>query len=115
MIKINGVVLPTPTSYKIPQFDLDSDDTTRDETGGLHRNRVRQGIFKIELEWKAIRSIDADKILNAIEPSSFNVEFPTTSGVKTKKMYAGDRNVTIARYYIKKDIRWDVSFNLIEF
>ncbi len=115
MITINGVGLPTPSSYKIPQSDLDSSVTGRNEAGGLQRDRIRQGIFKIELEWKAIKQLDADKILNTIKPSAVNVTFPTTSGIATKKMYAGDRDVSIARYWKKDDIRWDVSFNLIEY
>lgn len=115
MITINGVGLPTPSSFKLPQFDLDSGDTTRNEAGYMQRDRVRQGIYKIELEWKGIKSVDANKILNAIKPSAINVTFPTTSGVKTKRMYAGDRNVSIARYFKTSDVRWDVSFNLIEY
>lgn len=115
MISINGVGLPTPSSFKLPQSDLDSGDTGRNEAGYLQRDRIRQGIFKIELEWKAIKQSDADKILNAIKPSAVNVTFPTTSGMATKKMYAGDRDVSIARYWKKDDIRWDVAFNLIEY
>ena len=115
MISINGVDLPTPTSFKIPQSDLDSSDTGRNEAGYLQRYRIRQGVYKVELEWKAIKSGDADRILNAVKPSAVNATILTTGGIKTKRMYVGDRDVSIARYWKKDDVRWDVSFNLTEY
>jgi hypothetical protein len=115
MISINGVDLPTPSSYKIPQSDLDSSDAGRNEAGYLQRDRIRQGVYKVELEWKAIKSADADRILNAVKPSAVNATIFTTGGIKTKRMYVGDRDVSIARYWKKDDVRWDVSFNLIEY
>lgn len=116
MISIDGVDLPAPSSFKMPRSDLDSGDTGRNELGILQRDRVRQGIYKIELEWKGITSSQLHLIESAIEPSEINVTFPTPTGMKTKKMYAGDRNIEMIKYdadYNK--IRWNISFNLIEY
>jgi len=116
MISIDGVDLPAPSVFKIPQSDLDSSDTGRNELGILQRDRIRQGLYKIELEWKGITSSQLHLIESAIEPSEINVTFPTATGMKTKKMYAGDRNVEIVKYDKDFDkIRWNISFNLIEY
>ena len=116
MITIDGVDLPSPSVFKIPRSDLDSSDTGRNELGVLQRDRIRQGIYKIELEWKGINSSELHLIESAIEPAELNVTFPTPTGMQIKKMYAGDRNVEMVSYnddYNK--IIWNISFNLIEY
>lgn len=116
MINIDGVDLPSPSVFKIPRSDLDSGDTGRNELGVLQRDRIRQGIYKIELEWKGINSSELHLIESAIEPAELNVTFPTPTGMQIKKMYAGDRNVEMVSYnddYNK--IIWNISFNLIEY
>ncbi|HOA79958.1 MAG TPA: hypothetical protein PKK61_02695 [Defluviitaleaceae bacterium] len=117
LISIDGVDLPSPSSFKISRFDLDSSDTNRNELGILQRDRVRQGIYKIELEWKGITSEQVQTIETAIEPAQIQVTFPTQRGLLTKTMYAGDRNgpemVKYNEDYNK--IRWNISFNLIEY
>lgn len=116
MINIDGVDLPAPSSFKIPRSDLDSSDTGRNELGVLQRDRIRQGIFKVELEFKGILSSELHLIDSAIEPASLQVTFPTPTGSNTRTMYAGDRNIEMVKF--DKDynkIRWDISFNLVEF
>lgn len=115
MIYINGKKLPNPSSYRIPEFDLDSGDTTRNERGYFQRDRIRQGVAKVELQWKAITSEDLTKILDAVEPSGFSVRYITPYGYKTTRMYVGDRQVEMARGFIGHDLRWDISCNLIEY
>lgn len=116
MISIDGVDLPSPSSYALPDDDLDSEDTNRNELGYLQRDRVRQGIFKVELEWKGITSDDLITIQTAIKPPELQVTLITETGSQTKTMYAGGRQKKIVKYnsdYHK--IRWDYSFNLIEY
>ena len=116
MITIDGVDLPSPSSFKLPRFDMDSGDTNRNELGVLQRDRIRQGIYKIELEWKGITSSQLHLIETAVEPAELNVTFPAPTGKQTKKMYAGDRNIEMVKYSDNPDkIRWDISFNLIEY
>ncbi len=116
MINIDGVDLPAPSSYKMPRSDLDSSDTGRNELGILQRDRIRQGVYKVELEFKGINSSKLYLIDSAIEPASLQVTFPTPTGSNTRTMYSGDRNVKMVKYnedYNK--ILWDISFNLIEY
>lgn len=115
ILNIDGVDLPAPSSFKLPQFDLDSGDTNRNELGILQRDRVRQGIYKIDLEWKGVTSAALAAIEEAIKPASVQVTFPAPTGLQTKTMYAGDRNVDMAIYRSADNIRWNISFNLVEY
>ena len=115
MITINGVGLPAPTKFKPPNFDLDSQDTTRNEAGYMQRYRIRQGIYKIELEWRNMTSPELETIKRAIKPASVKVTFPTEVGFTPKTMYVGDRNIEIVTF--NEDYRkiiWNISFNLTE-
>lgn len=116
LINIDGADLPAPSNFKISRSDLDGSDTGRNEIGVLQRDRIRQGIYKIELEFTGIISEKLQTIEMAIEPASVQVKFPTQLGVLTRTMYAGDRNIEMVKYdpdYNK--IRWDISCNLIEY
>lgn len=116
ILNIDGVDLPAPSSFKSPDFDLDSDDTNRNEEGVLQRDRVRQGIYKIELEWNGITSAQLATIKSALQPASFEVVFPSENGYITKTMYAGDRNVEMVKYNEDySEIRWNLSCNLTEY
>lgn len=114
MLKIGGVDMPAPSVFKLPRFDLDSGDTNRNEEGYLQRDRIRQGIYKIELEWKGITSVQLNIIETAIAPASVQVTFLTASGLQTKTMYAGDRQTELIKYQ-STDIRWNISFSLTEY
>ena len=115
IITIDGVDLPAPSIFKIQQSDLDSSDTNRNEEGYLQRDRIRQGIYKLELEWKGITNAQLATILNAIKPASVSVKFPTEKGRVTKTMYVGDRKSEIVKYRNENDIRWNLSFTLTEY
>lgn len=115
MISIDGVDLPAPTKYKVPNFDLDSEDSNRNELGYFQRDRIRSDIYKAELEF-IVNSSDLALIKSAISPAKFNATILTETGEITKEMYAGDRNIEMIKYnedYNK--IMWSISFNLIEY
>lgn len=115
IIIIDGVDLPAPSSMSIPLADLDSPDTTRNELGILQRDRIRQGVHKVELSWNVLTSGEVTTILNAIEPDKFNVTFPTPFGNVTKEMYCGDRKLEAVLYRNGQNPLWSLSFNLIEY
>ncbi len=116
MITINGVKLPSPSTYKVGRQDLDSEDSGRNELGMLTRDRVRQGIYKIELGYWAINNYKATLILNAITSSSFNVTFLAEGYNVTKKMYVGDIQSELVNFMGLEDkMVWNISFNLIEY
>lgn len=116
-ITIDGVGLPEPTSLKLPELDLDSEGTGRNEEGILQRDRIRQGVLKCELEWKKITTAQLALIKSVVTPDKFTVSFPEDLEIPAKDMYAGDRTIELVNY---KDsdadkLRWNISFNLTEY
>lgn len=116
MITINGVDLPSPASFKYTRSDLDSSDTGRNELGIMQRDRIRQGVYSLDLEWKGLTSSQLHLIETAVEPASLTVRFPTPAGYQTKRMYVSDRSIEMIIYKDNIDkIRWDISFKLVEY
>lgn len=116
-ITVDGVGLPEPTSLRLPEFDLDSESTGRNELGVLQRDRIRQGVLKCELEWKMITTAQLASIKSAIAPDKIAVSFPSDLGIETKNMYAGDRTIDLVNYKGSdaNKLRWNISFNLTEY
>ena len=51
-ISINGKALPVPSYYRVDNDDIDSTDSKRsDETGTMHRRRLRKGVRTCEVKW----------------------------------------------------------------
>ncbi|MEY8416660.1 DUF6711 family protein [Tissierella praeacuta] len=117
IISIDGVDLPAPSTFNINRFDMDSSDTNRNELGELQRDRIRQGIYKIELEFKGKTSSEVHLIETSIEPSKIKVTFLSPIGKTTKIMYVGDRKgpEMVKNDKVVDKIRWNISFNLIEY
>lgn len=118
LLVIDGVEMPAPSELKVPESDLDSQDTTRNELGILQRDRVRQGIRKIECAWKALTAEDASILLKAVKPKSVLVTYPDPEEnlMVTRKMYVGDRSSELILYrQSTNEYRWKISFNLTEF
>lgn len=116
-LKIDGVDMPTPSSFKVPESDLDSSDTSRNELGYLQRDRVRQGLRKIECSWSALAVDDASLLLKAVKPASILATYPDPEegAVVTKTMYVGDRTSEMVIYRATGEHRWNISFNLTEY
>ena len=117
IITIDGVVLPAPTSLSVSMSDLDSPDTTRNEQGVLQRDRVREGVYKVELEFNVKKGNEIQLIESAIKNAKLSVTFPDTTGRITKEMYVGDRSKNVVLYNggVSDEIRWDLRFNLVEY
>lgn len=114
ILKIGSTDMPAPSVFRIPQYDLDSADTQRNEEGYLQRDRIRQGISKVELEWRGVTNTELSTLLNAVSPAQVQVTFMAGSSTETKTMYVGDRNVELVKNH-GGDVRWNVSFNLTEY
>lgn len=121
LIEIGGVQMPNPSTYKVTRSDLDSENTKRTEVGLLQRDRVRAGIYKIELGWEALTPDELKLIVDAIVPEEVNISFfdPTTFTInKSAQMYAG----TITSELVRKmketapdESYWSLAFNLTEY
>lgn len=114
ILKIGGVDMPEPSKYSVSTSDLHADSSTRTETGHLVINRIRSGVYKLEVGWNALNAADLTTIRNATSGVTFNVTFLDIDGTtKTKTMYSGDYKSEPRRLF-GNDKRWDISFNLIE-
>lgn len=119
MITISSTELPAPSEYTVSLQDIDSENTRRTEAGVLTRDRVRGGIYKIQVIWKVTKT-QLKTITDAIAPAKFSVTFfdPTTSTSPTRDMYCGDR---VGKLMLLKDPEnpgeslWELSTSLIEY
>lgn len=119
LIKIGSTSLPDPVKYSVTLQDIDSENTRRTEAGTMTRDRVRAGVYKIQVAWKVTKT-QLKTITDAISPAQFSVTFfdPTTSTNPTKYMYSGDRT---GKLILLKDPNnpgeslWELSTSLIEY
>lgn len=119
IITIGSTELPAPVEYTVSLQDIDSENTRRTEAGILTRDRVRGGVYKIQVAWKVTKT-QLKTITDAISPAQFSVTFfdPTTSTDPTKYMYSGDRT---GKLILLKDPNnpgeslWELSTSLIEY
>ncbi|MDD3021455.1 MAG: hypothetical protein PHX61_10850 [Alphaproteobacteria bacterium] len=114
LLNFNGVDLPEPTDYKVTQSDLDSADSGRSETGIMNRNRVRQGVAKIEASWKNLTAEEVSLICNAAQPSKIAVQY-FFGGTHTASMYVGDRSCDLVSLESNGASYWNLSMNVVEY
>lgn len=121
LIQVNGTDLPNPVSYSVTRSDLDSGNTTRNESGHLYRERIREGVYKIEAGWKMLSKSSLKAITDIVSSESFTVKFfdPTTSAEVTANMYSsGDRKASLVSYTDLNDPNesyWNFNCNFIEY
>lgn len=118
IIRISGTDMPAPTKYGVTIQDIDSENTTRTETGELVRDRVRAGVYKLGVTWLVEHSV-LKTITDAIAGDKFAVTFfdPTTNTNKTCDMYCGDRSGDL-KFYNANDTSkslWEITTSLIEY
>lgn len=90
-IAVDGVPLPTPVASPITEYDIDTENSGRSESGRMHRERVRTNVLAVELRWVHLTPADAVLIRNALAPASFQVALRMPGGMTLREMYAGDR------------------------
>lgn len=118
---IDGVELPTPSSYEYTEADFDSSDSTRTETGVLVRKRIRRGVHTVKGKWSAITTEELNIILKAVEPvwvtvQAFSPKMTTGNRMVTYKGYAQATRtsaVVLPRYYSGKTL-WSFECSFIE-
>ncbi len=119
IIKIGSTDMPAPTKYTVTLQDIDSENTRRTETGLLQRDRVRAGVYKIQVSWK-VTKVQLKQITDALSPAKFSVIFfdPTSSSNKTADMYCGDRTgnlILLKDPNNPNESLWELSTSLIEY
>jgi hypothetical protein len=119
IITVGSTPLPNPKEWKVKRADLDSENTTRSETGVLTRDRIRAGVYSISVSWENITKTQLKTITDAVAGTSFQVTFfdPTTSSHPTITAYASDKDGELAYFDGTDEANslWNLSFNIIQF
>jgi hypothetical protein len=119
LISVNGTALPIPQKYSIPMQDMDSSDSSYSESGIYIRNRIRQGVCRLELAWLVCGSEAAD-LLTAIQPDKVQENYydPRTGAAADAEMFVEDRSCELVSYKSDEDPdanHWAISFNLVQY
>lgn len=98
MLKINGVTVATPQTFKVEISDLDG-ESNRNAKGLLIRDRIAVK-RKLECSWPALTNSQASTLLTAVSSVFFTVTYPDpqTGNNQTKTFYVGDRSVPMLIY-----------------
>lgn len=67
--KIDGVAIPTPTTYKFNEEDLSSEATGRTLDGVMHKDVIAVKAY-YDCTWRALSWADAAALLNAVDGKS---------------------------------------------
>jgi len=113
MIKINGVELPAPTTYKIGIMDISKAERNAAGTMVLDVIATKR---KIEMSWKFLTNEQIKTLLQLVSDTFFDVEYldPVTDALKTGTFYKGDRNLDAVSVVNGNIIYKDIKFNIIE-
>lgn len=74
LLTINGTAIQTPSSYKVTVSDIDSESTTRDLSGTMHRDKIATK-RKIEISYKVVDDSKIKALLDAISAVSFTLRY----------------------------------------
>ena len=89
-IKINDTELPTPSYYSVMSKDITGADSGRyDETGIVHRDRVRSSVKTCDIKWKLPGS-SLEPLNTALSGELLEVTLldPSIAGYTECEMYA---------------------------
>lgn len=121
LMEVNGKALPAPVSdgYTITLSDIDSSNTGRSESGVMFRDRMRAGVYKLEVTWEMPLK-ELTEVLSIISPAKFRMKFfdITTGSFVTRDMYVGDRSGSILNYLDEGDTdsaMCQLTCNFVEF
>lgn len=118
-ININGHELPTPFFYSVTSRDIESSGSGRfDETGIVHRSRVRHNVRTCDVKWRVpgtqLNSISTDLSAELLHVSLLN---PASAGYVSCDMYA---ECVKADFYQQQNGNtseswWEISCRLVEY
>lgn len=109
--KINGVLLPTPITCPITEYDMQSADSGRDENAQMHITQIRGSLWDADFKWEDLSVEQAILIRNTIAPVEFTVELHFLGSTIFFRGYKGDRKWSPS--FRGNEERWDVSIRII--
>lgn len=86
--KINGVLMPSFTSFQPESNNLYGENTGRDEAGYNHLDLIRANVRKWKIKHEFITRAELDKIKSACGAGTFNFTGLCSEGVVTAECYA---------------------------
>ena len=112
---VDGVELPTPSSFEWGLIDVSASDSGRTQDGKMHKNRIAQR-RQIKLSWNGPDKAKTAKILQMVNPEYISVTYPDAmSGTdETRTFYVGDRGALIMIWIVNNKRYETLSFDLIE-
>ncbi|MEG2291605.1 MAG: DUF6711 family protein [Clostridium sp.] len=113
LIKINGVEIPTPSTYQIGIQDISNAERNANGTMIIERIATKR---KIELSWNLLDRTKASILLNAVSQIFFEVQYvdPEDNGIKTGTFYCGDRTIPMITFVKGVPKYKGITFNIIE-
>lgn len=118
ILTVNGAALPTPTAYEVSREDIDGDGTVRSESARLRRDRIRAGVYVINVSWENLTLSEATVLTSALSPAEFTVQFfdLTTCSYRSAQFYAsGMTSAVTTRGEMSEKMRVSYSCTLTEF
>ena len=118
-ISINGQTLPTPYYYSVTSRDIESSGSGRfDETGVVHRSRVRHSVKTCDVKWKVPAS-ELGTISTSLSAELLHVSLldPASAGYVSCDMYADGVKAEFYQHQngSVNDSWWEISCRLTEF
>lgn len=118
-LKINEKELPVPSFYSVDCDDIDSTDSCRsDETGLMHRRRLRKGVRTCDVKWILDGNDTSGLHVDLSEPVlTVSMLDPATAGYVDCEMYAVNLKSVFYQQQNNDEIKsyWEVSCRLIEY
>ena len=109
---IDGVAIPTPTTYKFGVEELSSDATGRTLDGVMHKDVIAVKDY-YECTWKSLSWADAATLLRAVDGKkevSFTYADPRTAGTwLTNRFYIGKRTASAGNLLDPKNTWREIS------
>lgn len=115
MMLVDGVELPTPSTFEWGMIDVSASDSGRTQDAQMHKNRIAQK-RQLKLSWSGTDTARTAKILQMVNPEYIRVTYPDAmSGTdETRTFYVGDRSAPIKIWTINNKRYETLSFDLIE-
>lgn len=113
MIKVNGVVISTPSNYSASIQDISKAERNAKGLMIIERIATKR---KLEVSWTYLSQSGLSTLLSAITNVFFTVEYPDpqTGSLNTGTFYVGDRTAGSIDYQ-NGVMRWkDIKFNFVE-
>lgn len=113
MLKINGVAIPTPSSFQVSVLDIS--EAERNASGTMNIDRIATK-RKIEAEWKQLDNANMSVLLQAVKDVFFTVSYPDpyTGTEQTKTFYVGDRTAPMYNYNAGSPVWENLKMNFVE-